>query len=414
VTARSGRVLAALATLCCLTAAWPGAAQAPRAGGHHDADSSGAPVFVTATAVNLSAGPPAISLGTVEPAGDAATDVPLTEVLLKAYQSAVDQAPAACHLPVSLLAAIGEVESGSLVGRPLDTEHRTSVLGPVLDGHGYAAVPDSDDGRVDGDSTWDRAVGPMQFLPSTWRRFGADGDGDGVADPQDVEDAAAGAAAYLCYGSRDLADPQDVRSAVLAYNHSQAYVDLVLTYQQRFHRLGLDGGGRVVGTSFVEVPLAVPEAAVATARRPASQARASGVPSPVADPTTRPSQPSTPVAGPAHPTSTPTATPTRPVPSASSSPTTSGPEPPSPEPSVVCGSATSTPSASPSEAPTLVPTTSASPEMTPAADATATIPDPCQGGGGSDTNLRADLGQAPTASLAAPNNESSTGPDSTG
>ena len=135
---------------------------------------------------------------------------------------------------MSLLAAIGQVESGSLVGRPIDREHRTSVLGPVLDGTASPRSRTPTAGGWDGDTTWDRAVGPMQFLPGTWRAFGVDGDGDGVANPQDVEDAAAGTAAYLCYGGRDLSEPAALRTAVLSYNHSVAYLRLVLTYQQRF------------------------------------------------------------------------------------------------------------------------------------------------------------------------------------
>ncbi|NUS51519.1 MAG: lytic transglycosylase domain-containing protein, partial [Nocardioidaceae bacterium] len=155
--------------------------------------------------------------------------------------------PTSCHLPVSLLAAIGQVESGSLVGHPVDAQHRTSVLGPVLDGNGFAAIRDTDHGRWDGDPTWDRAVGPMQFIPSTWERFGVDGDGDGEANPQDLEDATAATAAYLCYGGRDLSQAPDLRSAVLSYNHSQAYLELVLTYQARYAALGLDDEGVVRG-----------------------------------------------------------------------------------------------------------------------------------------------------------------------
>ena len=150
---------------------------------------------------------------------------------------------------MSLLAAIGQVESGSLVGRPVDRRHRTAVLGPVLDGHGYATVADTDAGRWDGNATWDRAVGPMQFIPGTWRTFGVDGDGDGVANPQDVEDAAASTAAYLCYGGRDLSDPAALRAAILSYNHSPAYLGLVLTYQERFAGLGLDDGTTVAGSA---------------------------------------------------------------------------------------------------------------------------------------------------------------------
>jgi hypothetical protein len=188
--------------------------------------------------------------------------VDIADVLLDAYQAAVAGSPVACHLPVSLLAAIGQVESGSLAGRPIDAEHRTSVLGPVLDGNGFAAIPDTEQGRWDGDTRWDRAVGPMQFIPGTWRAFGADGDGDGVAHPQDVEDAAAGAAAYLCYGARDLSRPADLRSAILSYNHSDAYLQLVTTYQQRYASLGLDGGAPVTGLptsiSLIATPVGEP------------------------------------------------------------------------------------------------------------------------------------------------------------
>ena len=155
--------------------------------------------------------------------------------LLAAYRAAVAGAPAGCHLPVSLLAAIGQVESGSLAGRSVDRHHRAvpGVFGPVLSGGGYAAIHDSDGGSLDGDPSWDRAVGPMQFIPGTWRAFGRDGDGDGARDPQNVFDAAASAATYLCLGGRDLSDAADLQAAVLSYNHSTAYVDLVLSWQLR-------------------------------------------------------------------------------------------------------------------------------------------------------------------------------------
>ena len=55
-----------------------------------------------------------------------------------------------------------------------------------------------------------------------------DADGDGVRNPQDIDDAALGTAVYLCSGSDDLGTDAGRRGAVYRYNHSQSYVDLVL------------------------------------------------------------------------------------------------------------------------------------------------------------------------------------------
>jgi Transglycosylase SLT domain len=194
-------------------------------------------------AVAAEALPPALHIATTTALGHQVADAGIAHVLLDAYRSAAGRVPSSCQLPVSLLAAIGEVESGSLVGRSIDAHHRTFVLGPVLNGNGFAAIADTDNGRLDGDSRWDRAMGPMQFVPSTWKTFGVDGDGDGVADPQNIYDAAASAAGYLCYGGRDLSQPAMLSAAILSYNHSSAYERLVLTYQQRYAGLGLDEGG---------------------------------------------------------------------------------------------------------------------------------------------------------------------------
>lgn len=155
------------------------------------------------------------------------------EIIWAAYASAVER-ERSCHLPVMLLAAIGEVESSSLRGRMLDATHDAvpPVRGPALSGGAFSAIRDTDGGRYDGDPVWDRAVGPMQFIPGTWRIWGADGNGDGVADPQNIEDAALAAAGYLCAGGRDLSRPADLQAAVLSYNHSQQYLSTVLGIMQ--------------------------------------------------------------------------------------------------------------------------------------------------------------------------------------
>ncbi len=102
------------------------------------------------------------------------------------------------------------------------------IIGIPLDGsRGTARVADSDGGRLDGDSNVDHAVGPMQFLPTTWDRFGADADGDGIADPQNLYDAARAAGALLRHSAHGLGDEQNLSRALLAYNRSDEYGRLV-------------------------------------------------------------------------------------------------------------------------------------------------------------------------------------------
>ncbi|GDY33091.1 hypothetical protein GTS_47240 [Gandjariella thermophila] len=160
--------------------------------------------------------------------------------VLAAYQSA-DRAESflqpRCHLRWWMLAGIGRVESNHAGGGRVDASGRTltPILGPRLDGgNGFAAVPDTDGGALDGDRVWDRAVGPMQFIPGAWRRFGADGSGDGVADPNNVFDAAMSAARYLCDGGPDLNDPGQLAAAAYRYNPSAAYVQAVLLWMRLY------------------------------------------------------------------------------------------------------------------------------------------------------------------------------------
>jgi hypothetical protein len=157
----------------------------------------------------------------------------IPSTVLAAYRGAANnlaQSQPSCHLPVELLAAIGKVESGHAHGGRLDATGTAvpPILGPVLNGtNGFAAIPDTDHGALDGDPVWDRAVGPMQFIPSTWRRWASDGDNDGTADPQNVYDASLAAARYLCADGRDLSTGTGIQSAILSYNDSTAYLRLV-------------------------------------------------------------------------------------------------------------------------------------------------------------------------------------------
>ena len=105
-----------------------------------------------------------------------------------------------------MLAGIGRIESnhglfgGSVTRFSAAGTVSPRITGPPLDGNGVASIADSDGGRWDGDVTWDRAVGPMQFIPTTWRSLGRDGNGDRIADPNNLFDAAVSAAGYLCLG----------------------------------------------------------------------------------------------------------------------------------------------------------------------------------------------------------------------
>jgi hypothetical protein len=152
-------------------------------------------------------------------------------IAAQAYERAADAAHGftpPCEIPAWLLAGVGTIESGhgTSEGATVDStgEARPRIIGPSLPRLGA----DTDDGRWDGDTTADHAVGPMQFIPSTWRAFGLDGNGDGVADPHNIFDAALTAARYLCSSASPMKAEADWRAALLAYNHSSAYVSQVL------------------------------------------------------------------------------------------------------------------------------------------------------------------------------------------
>ncbi|MER7938743.1 MULTISPECIES: lytic transglycosylase domain-containing protein [unclassified Streptomyces] len=193
------------------------------------------------------------SIGTAVSRGAAEAGIPAT--VLDAYKRAEaelrDSKPG-CNLPWQLLAAIGKVESGQARGGDVDAEGTTlhRILGPQLDGNGFALIKDTDGGQYDGNSQYDQAVGPMQFIPSTWAWAGRDGNGDGVKDPNNVYDAALAAGHYLCRYDWDLSVQADMNRAILSYNGSQEYLNLVLSWYE-FYRKGThsipDGTGSVPG-----------------------------------------------------------------------------------------------------------------------------------------------------------------------
>ncbi|MGW4365054.1 lytic murein transglycosylase [Nocardia takedensis] len=169
---------------------------------------------------------------------DSAGALGIPEISLAAYRNAelaLESAMPNCGLHWNLLAGIGRIESGHAFGGRTDAAGTTvtPILGPSLDGTlpGNEVIPAAGGGYV-------RAVGPMQFLPGTWSRYSADGNGDGIADPHNVFDAALGAGKYLCADGLDLRDPAQELRAVLRYNNSMAYAADVLSWSAAYR----DGG----------------------------------------------------------------------------------------------------------------------------------------------------------------------------
>lgn len=144
-----------------------------------------------------------------------------------------------CRIGWTTIAGIGAIETGHGThgGAHLTADGRTSrrIVGPALDGtNGNRAIrADAESTQWHGDDTWDRAMGPMQFIPSTWRQWASDGDGDGRKDPNDVDDAAYASARYLCHDGRDMSTGQGWSAAVFSYNHSADYVRSVLSQANR-------------------------------------------------------------------------------------------------------------------------------------------------------------------------------------
>ncbi|MFJ1782145.1 lytic murein transglycosylase [Streptomyces anulatus] len=210
--------------------------------------------------------------------GSAEAGIPAS--ILAAYKQAeqtVATTDPSCRLPWQLLAAIGKVESGQARGGRVDTNGTTTspILGPALNGQGFALIKDTDGGAYDSDAVHDRAVGPMQFIPSTWASWGQDANGDGRKDPNNIYDAALAAGRYLCANDRDLAIAADLDKAVLSYNRSNEYLRTVRSwfsyYQRGTHEIP-DGTGRLPTAPSTPTPSPNP-----------------GTPSPGATPSPKPS-----------------------------------------------------------------------------------------------------------------------------
>jgi len=136
-----------------------------------------------------------------------------------------------CGLAWNTLAAIGFAESrhGSHDGSTLGADGTATpgIFGVALAGGDTEHVPDSDGGTIDGDADYDRAVGPMQLIPQTWRNWHTDASGDGVEDPQNIDDAVQATANYLCRAAGDMTTESGWRGGIAAYNGAESYIRAV-------------------------------------------------------------------------------------------------------------------------------------------------------------------------------------------
>lgn len=164
-------------------------------------------------------------------------DVGVSTAALQAYGNAeliAQQSWPGCHLRWNTLAGLAQVETrhGTYTGKIFegakigeDGVVTPPIYGVKLDGSpGFANIKDTDGGLIDGDAEHDRAVGPLQFIPESWKRYGLDANGDGKADPQNIDDAALSAANLLCDFERDLGTPEGWTKAIYSYNQSDKYI----------------------------------------------------------------------------------------------------------------------------------------------------------------------------------------------
>ncbi|HEY8652637.1 MAG TPA: hypothetical protein VIL87_06015 [Dermatophilaceae bacterium] len=384
---------------------------------HGVAVSSGSPVVVVPdTALNLPA-PAGVSTGglplAVPEAPAPVAGVPATSSgqtldstgipvrALESYRRAatlVDSADRACHIDWALLAAIGRVESdhARFGGNQLDAADvaQPGIIGIPLDGtNGTARITDSDRGLLDRDTVYDRAVGPMQFIPSTWQVVGVDADRDGVRNPQDMTDAASAAGIYLCSGPGDLSNPGELHSAIMRYNASDSYVQMV-TALAATYRLGVSAlpsteptlvatpSATVAGPPILATTLGQKAAATGAPMPPSTSVPAVTIigapvtPPVTTDPTLVPDPAATLIPDPT-PTATATPTPTATVPDPTPTATVPDPTPtatvPDPTPTAT---ATPTPTTDPTVVPDPTPTATVPvPDPTPTIDPTL-VPDP--------------------------------------
>jgi membrane-bound lytic murein transglycosylase B len=248
----------------------------------------------SAAAAQVAAAGPGAAAPTPTVTVPTAADNDIPAFALRAYRFAESWASGFspnCKLSWSVLAGIGRIESNH--GRFLGAAARFSsagdvtptILGPVLNGAAnVGAIHDTDAGRLDGDTAWDRAVGPMQFIPSTWQSLGRDGNNDGIANPNNLFDAAVSAAGYLCGSAGgSMTDQANLRRAIFSYNHSNDYVRAVISWANFY--LQHAGQGSLVQVQIPNGPASSSPLGVAAGATSALGPNSNGTPTSPSTPT---------------------------------------------------------------------------------------------------------------------------------
>lgn len=183
----------------------------------------------------------------------------LPQQLLEAYQKAAGRAPKPCRgMRWQVLAGVAQIESNQAAGSTIDEHGNVAppIVGPALDGSGAGgnttAIADTDQGRWDGDEQWDRAVGVLQFIPTSWTAYTSgsydgDGNGDGTADPHNVFDNAQAAMNHLCSAGGAFDSESATNEALYRYNQSTTYVAMVARAIARFDATPVSNAGSPSG-----------------------------------------------------------------------------------------------------------------------------------------------------------------------
>jgi cell wall-associated NlpC family hydrolase len=195
---------------------------------------TGAAAFTIPLLVLTGAGGVSGGVAQTPPSAAALAEIP--NFLIAHYEAA----PSCTGLPWQIVAAIGEIESRHGEGRidPTTGDTNPHIIGIALDGTHSAAVRVPPGGSPwHDDPIWDHAVGPMQFITSTWARWGIDANHDGVASPHNAYDAIATAGRYLCDGRPTL---DSINQALLRYDSDPQYAARAIDIAIRY---GMGAGG---------------------------------------------------------------------------------------------------------------------------------------------------------------------------